>query len=33
LRTDNVNNDYLYFDKIRPETILKQLYDHNNSSF
>jgi len=33
LRTDNVNNDYAYFDKIRPETILKQLYNHNNNKF
>jgi len=33
LRTDNVNNDYSYFDKIRPETILKQLYEHNNKKF
>jgi hypothetical protein len=33
LRTDNVNNDYAYFDKIRPETILKQLYNHNNKKF
>jgi len=33
LRTNNVNNDYSYFDKIRPETILKQLYNHNNKKF
>jgi len=33
LRTDNVNNDYAYFDKIRPETILKQLYNYNNKKF
>jgi len=33
LRTDNIHNDYSYFDKIRPETILKQLYNHNNKKF
>jgi len=33
LRTDDVYKDYSYFDKIRPETILKQLYDHNNKKF
>ena len=33
LRSDNVYDDYTYFDKIRPETILKQLYAHNNKKF
>tara|TARA_Y100000385_G_C12681111_1_gene462167 strand:+ start:295 stop:597 length:303 start_codon:yes stop_codon:yes gene_type:complete len=29
LRTDQKYKDYLYFDKIRPEYILKQLYKYN----
>lgn len=33
LRTDNVAKDYAYFDKIRPEFILEQLYKHNGKKF
>jgi len=33
LRTNNINNDYKYFDKIRPEYILNQLYKYNNKKF
>ena len=33
LRTDNIYNDYLYFDKIRPEYILNLLYKYNNKKF
>jgi hypothetical protein len=33
LRTDNIHKDYEYFDKIRPEYILKQLYNYNKKKF
>ena len=33
LRTDNIYHDYQYFDKIRPEYILKELYKYNNKKF
>ena len=33
LRTDNYYKDYEYFDKIRPEYILKQLYNYNKKKF
>ena len=33
LRTDNLHNDYLYFDKIRPEYILKLLYKYDKKKF
>ena len=33
LRTDNKYNDYLYFDTIRPEYILKELYKYNKNKF
>ena len=33
LRTDKVYKDYEYFDKIRPEYILKQLYNYNKKKF
>lgn len=33
LRTDNIYNDYIYFDKIRPEYILKELYKYNKKKF
>ena len=33
LRTDQKYKDYLYFDKIRPEYILKQLYKYNKKKF
>jgi hypothetical protein len=33
LRSDSAHNDYAYFDKIRPEFILKQLYRHNKDKF
>ena len=33
MRTDNIYKDYLYFDKIRPEYILNQLYRYNNKKF
>jgi len=32
-RTTHKHNDYLYFDKIRPEYILKQLYTYNKKKF
>ena len=32
LRTDNIHKDYEYFDKIRPEYILKQLYNYNKKN-
>jgi len=32
-RTTHIHNDYLYFDKIRPEYILKQLYNYNKKKF
>ena len=32
-RTTRIHNDYLYFDKIRPEYILKQLYKYNKKKF
>jgi len=32
-RTTYRHNDYLYFDKIRPEYILKQLYKYNKKNF
>jgi len=32
-RTTHIHNDYLYFDKIRPEYILKQLYKYNKKRF
>ena len=33
LRTDNIYNDYIYFDKIRPEYILKELHKYNKKKF
>ena len=33
LRTDNIHKDYVFFDKIRPEYILKQLYNYNKKKF
>ena len=33
LRTDKIFKDYEYFDKIRPEFILKELYKYNNKKF
>ena len=33
LRTDKAFKDYEYFDKIRPEYILKELYKYNNKKF
>jgi len=33
LRTDKIFKDYEYFDKIRPEYILKELYKYNNKKF
>lgn len=33
LRTDKYYKDYEYFDKIRPEYILKQLYNYNKKKF
>ena len=33
LRTDKIFKDYEYFDKIRPEIILKELYNYNNKKF
>jgi hypothetical protein len=33
LRTDKSYKDYEYFDKIRPEYILKQLYNYNKKKF
>lgn len=33
LRTDNIHKDYEFFDKIRPEYILKQLYNYNKKKF
>ena len=33
MRTDNIYKDYLYFDKIRPEYILNQLYRYNSKKF
>jgi hypothetical protein len=33
LRTDKIHNDYAYFDKIRPEYILSELYKYNNKKF
>ena len=33
LRTDNIYQDYQYFDKIRPEYILSELYKYNNKKF
>ena len=33
LRTDKIFKDYEYFDKIRPEFILKELYKYSNKKF
>jgi len=33
LRSGDYDQDYPLFDKIRPETILKELYDHNHDIF
>jgi len=33
LRTDNISQDYAYFDKVRPEHILKQLHQYNRKKF
>ena len=33
LRTDKIYKDYEYFDKIRPEYILKELYNYNKQKF
>ena len=33
LRTDKIYKDYEYFDKIRPEYILKELYKYNKKKF
>jgi hypothetical protein len=33
LRSNSIHNDYAYFDKIRPEYILKQLYRYNSKKF
>jgi len=33
MRTSNIYKDYLYFDKIRPEYILKKLYKYNKKKF
>ena len=33
LRTSNLFNDYLYFDKVTPEYILHNLYKHNSKKF
>lgn len=33
LRTDKIYKDYEYFDKIRPEYILNELYKYNNKKF
>jgi hypothetical protein len=33
LRTDKIHDDYAYFDKIRPEYILSELYKHNSNKF
>ena len=33
LRSNNIYNDYAYFDKIRPEYILEQLYKYNKNKF
>ena len=33
LRTDKIFKDYEYFDKIRPEFILKELYNYNKKKF
>jgi hypothetical protein len=33
LRTDKIFKDYEYFDKIRPEIILKELYSYNKKKF
>jgi hypothetical protein len=28
IRTDNISQDYLYFDKVRPENILEKLHEY-----
>tara|TARA_B110001450_G_scaffold144883_2_gene135487 strand:+ start:2141 stop:3523 length:1383 start_codon:yes stop_codon:yes gene_type:complete len=33
LRTDKIYEDYIYFDKIRPEYILKELHKYNSKKF
>jgi ribosomal protein S24E len=33
LRSNNIYNDYEYFDKIRPEYILEKLYKYNKKKF
>ena len=33
LRSDNINNDYKYFDKIRPEYLLDKLYKYDRKKF